>query len=75
MAFAMLVSAGALVKASPIIQQKGDTFRALLIILSKQSGQSRRATVAEEDASETRQFPGRSSTTKKQQMSYCIPCR
>ena len=46
MAYAWLVSAGALVKASPIIQQKGDTFRALLIILSKQSGQSRRATVA-----------------------------
>ena len=46
-----LASAGALVKASPIIRQKGDTFRALLIIQSKQSGQSRRATAAEEDAS------------------------
>ena len=28
------VYAGALVKATPIMRQKGDTFRALLIILS-----------------------------------------
>ena len=51
-------SAGALVKASPIIRQKGDTFRALLINHNKQSGQSRRATVATEDTSATSTLAG-----------------
>ena len=65
LAFARLVLAGALVEASPIIQQKGDTFRALLIILSKQSRQIWRATVRRGRCVNNSLFQGWNSTAQK----------
>ena len=50
--------AGALIKASPIIQQKGDAFRALIIILGFSPDKAGARLKTEEDASITRSRAG-----------------